>query len=230
MRNLIAFHNDSAIKDRYLLRVKAHQAADEIVQSYGYWKNGRGCAVGCTLHSDEHAAYETELGIPRIIAYLQDRIFEGLEVNEARKFPAEFLEAIRPGADLSNVWYNFAHWLLIDPADGVIKYAVKDSERDAIKGVAALFERSLRQQEVAQSEWQKAKNAADAAAYDAAAYAADAAAAYAADAAAYAAYAAAYDAAAYAADAAAYAAARGAARQQYFLKMKVKLIELLKVA
>lgn len=73
---LLAFHGDKAIKAKYLARVKAHAEADEIIHGT-YWEKGKGCAVGCTIHSEKHSAYETELGMPIILARLEDRIFEG---------------------------------------------------------------------------------------------------------------------------------------------------------
>ena len=121
--------------------------------------------------------------------------------------PQRFLEAAPVGADLSKVGDKFLHWLLIDPQDGVIKYAKTDRTKKAIQDVADLYVKKIAGEVVEADEWKKARTAADAAdaAYAAyAAYAADAASAYAADAAsAYAADAA----SAYAADAAsAYAA------------------------
>ena len=81
-----AFHNDEKIKKKYLSRLRAHQKADEIVKGF-YWEMGKGCAVGCTIHSSDHGAYETELGIPRWLAKLEDRIFEGLPNGRAKKWP-----------------------------------------------------------------------------------------------------------------------------------------------
>ena len=101
-----AFHNDVAIKEKYLARVKAHELADEIIKGK-YWENGKGCAVGCTIEGNEHSRYETELGIPRQIARLEDRIFEGRPNKEAMKFPLKFLQAIKVGADLSIVIPKF---------------------------------------------------------------------------------------------------------------------------
>jgi len=60
---LIAYHGNPKIKEKYLKRVKAHAKADRLIQGIG-WENGKGCAVGCTLEAYDHAAYETELGIP----------------------------------------------------------------------------------------------------------------------------------------------------------------------
>jgi hypothetical protein len=101
-----AFHGDPAIKERYLARLKAHHAADEIIQGTGY--NGtHGCAVGCTLNQYDHRAYENELGLPRWLAHLEDRIFEGLPPVAAQRFAVDFLEAVPVGADVERV-----RWLL----------------------------------------------------------------------------------------------------------------------
>ena len=211
---MLAYHNDAAIKAQYLARVKAHETADEIIHGR-YWEHGKGCAVGCTIHSDSHAAYETELGVPRILARLEDRIFEGMVNGESKTFPRRFLEAIPVGADLSLVWPKFAVWLLTDPKDGVIHFTKKDSKQwIAINRVADLY-RELK-------DWDKR----DKAAFKAAAADADAA------------YAAAYAAAAAAAAAAAYAAqillnpkadadAAADARRAAYKRQSEKLLELL---
>ena len=204
---LKAFHGDEKIKEKYIARVKAHAAADEIIKGE-YWENGKGCAVGCTVHSDKHSAYETELGIPFVLARLEDRIFEGMSNEKAKAFPLKFLESIEVGADLSLVWPKFAVWLLED----VSKYittpkpafdAVVDGYKRIINGESISLEEWLRLKAEA---WEERKTAASASAASASAYAA----ASAASASAYASAAsAAYD--AYDASAIAYAAAYGAA-------------------
>jgi len=236
---MIAFHGDSNLKARYVDRLKAHEVADEIIHGT-YWENGKGCAVGCTIHSSNHGAYETELGIPMILARLEDRIFEGMSNGNSKEFPMRFLNAIPVGADLSSVWYQFAHWLLVDEKDGVLRFAKTDRTKKAIQDVADLYARAGRGEKVATKEWQSARQYAAAATAAAAAYA-DAAAAYAAAAApavdAAAAYAAAdaaaaapaVDAAA-AAAAAAYADAAAAARRKAYKRQADKLIELLMAA
>jgi len=90
------FHGDKKIKAKYLKRIKAHAKADEIIQGTG-WRNGKGCAVGCTLENYKHKQYEVELGIPEWLAYLEDKIFEGLQKEDAMKFPVQFLSAVPVG-------------------------------------------------------------------------------------------------------------------------------------
>src|SRR3954465_7419950 len=114
---LLAFHGNPTIKEEYLARVIAHRDADEIIHGT-YWEDGKGCAVGCTVHSGEHFAYVRELGIPVALARMEDRIFETLPNGHAKDWPIKFLSVIRVGADLSQVSRQFAIWLLSDPEEG----------------------------------------------------------------------------------------------------------------
>src|SRR5947208_16792230 len=104
---LLAFHGDGSVKAKYLNRVLAHAAADEIIHGK-YWERGKGCAVGCTIHSASHSKYETELGIPLMLARLEDRLFEGMGNGSSKQFPAQVLTVIALGADPSHV-----HWILL---------------------------------------------------------------------------------------------------------------------
>ena len=233
---MLAYHNDPAIKSKLLADLQAHADADRLVKGQ-YWENGKGCAVGCTLHSlgakgaaANHAEYETRLGIPQMLARLEDTIFEGLPNADAMRWPVRFSAAITPGADLSRVGWLWLHWLLTDGLPRVNDVAVTA----AIKKCADVLLPLTRGQPV--------DRAADAAAYAAgAADAADAAAraaAYAAGAAraAYAAGAAdAADAAARAAACAARAAnaaagAADAADAAAYRRMADKLVQLLEDA
>jgi len=111
---MLAFHGSESLKERYLDRVERHKQADSIMQGYGYWTDGKGCAVGCTIHSAEHRDYETKLGVPAQIAHLEDQLFEEMSKQDAREWPGRFLEAIPVGADLSKVWARFAIWMIRD--------------------------------------------------------------------------------------------------------------------
>jgi hypothetical protein len=116
---MLAYHNDPTIKAKLLADLQAHADADRLVKGQ-YWENGKGCAVGCTLQSfgadntSDHAEYERLLGIPQILARLEDVIFEGLPNVAARRWPMRFSAAIIPGVDLSRVGWQFLYWLLTD--------------------------------------------------------------------------------------------------------------------
>ena len=151
MTPLLAFHADPAIQKKYLARVDAHRAADEIIQGEG-WSGSRGCAVGCTLDAYDHGRYPTELGIPETLAHLEDAIHEGLPLADALDWPGRFLRAPRLGADLSLVWPRYAVWLLTEEAP---------SPSGAL--VAALHKRRIDGAEPAIREWTEAARAARAA-------------------------------------------------------------------
>lgn len=211
-----AFHNDQAIKDKYLARVKAHEELDEIIQGQ-YWGNGKGCAIGCTIHGSDHSKYKTELGIPKWLAYLEDKIFEGLDNERAKSWPREFLESINIGADLDKIKIPFLIFI-VESAREKFDHAKQPIQLIAIDDV----HRELKKEIINKDTLLKAQ---------ANAYAANAcAAACAAYAAAYAA-AATYTAAAAAANAcAAYAAAAytADAKGKEFEKFADKLLELLR--
>src|ERR1044072_6143915 len=99
---LKAFHNDVAIKTKYLKRVRAHQKAEELIRGVG-WECGKGCAVGCTLEEYNHAKYETDLGIPEWLAHVEDTLFEGMSVEKSKTWPEEFLKAAPVGAKLDKI-------------------------------------------------------------------------------------------------------------------------------
>jgi len=218
---MLAYHGDAAFRRRFLAEIRKHEKNDAIMRgTYGSLDgkgNWRGCAVGCSLRSlnrladkprgktSEHSRYPKELGIPVELAHLEDRLFEGMPADLASGWPMRFSSAIRTSADLSLVWDRFSVWLLVDEKDGVIRFANNHRTRDAIRGVAALFERRIAGETVTRAEWSEARSSSSSSASAAAA----AAAAADADAASASAYAYAYaSAAAAAADAdAAYASA-----------------------
>ena len=219
-----AFHNDSLIKEKYITRLNEHYQADQIVKGK-YWENGKGCAVGCTIHSSYHKNYESELGIPKNIAHLQDNIFESLPNNLAKEFPLQFLSAINVGADLKNVSNLFMIWLLTDKKYGVIQYA---DNKKVIQDVADAFSRDM-VNTVSAEKWEELRKNAAASAYSAAASHAAYTAAYSAASA----YCVATDSAAYYSYAysvahAAYSA--NSSKSEWYIAASKKLIKLLKNA
>src|SRR5262245_7522617 len=120
---MLSFHNDQAIKERYTSRVAAHMAADDLIHG-SYWERDKGCGVGCTVHSDDHSAYEQELGLPEWLASLEDRIFEGLENGDAKQFVAQFLPSIPVGVDLEPVKWKFCAFILKENIERVLSLTI----------------------------------------------------------------------------------------------------------
>ena len=200
---MLAYHNDPAIKSKLLADLQDHADADRLVKGQ-YWENGKGCAVGCTLHSlgadgaaNNHAEYELRLGIPQMLARLEDVIFEGLHNADAMQWPMRFSSAITPGADLSRVGWKWLYWLLTDGLPRVNDASVNA----ALKQCANVLLPLTLGEPVDRAAADAAADAARAAAHDA-------------------------DDAAYAAYTAGVAAARAAA----YRRMADKLVQLLEVA
>ena len=123
MMTLTAYRMHAAVtKEAFVEIMEGHRAADRIAQGT-YWEDGRGCAVGCGLHTvraltgldlahSDHGALAAQVGVPEVLEHLQDKIFEGLPFAFAREWPLRFARAIPDGADLSCVWPKFAVALL----------------------------------------------------------------------------------------------------------------------
>ena len=56
-------------------------------------------------------------------------------------------------ADPAMVWPRFAHWLLVDPTDGVLRFVTAASPQMAIWAVADLYSRWSAGQKPARMEW-----------------------------------------------------------------------------
>jgi hypothetical protein len=135
-----AYDNDPAFKDRMVAQMRAHAAADEIIKGQ-YWQQGKGCLVGCAIHGDDHSQFDDIIGPGgHMLAQLADAIFEGATNARAMRFPVEFFEAIRPGADLSRVQWQFLHWLLTTPAvnPGITHPIARDAVAQCAAVVSAL--------------------------------------------------------------------------------------------
>ena len=214
---MLSFNNDQAIKDKFIARLVAHRDADELIKGVG-WEDGKGCAVGCTLHAYNHEAYEDELGIPKVLARIQDRLFEGLPNHLSQQWPIRFLQSIPVGVDLSLVVWQFLHRIV---SDGVEEYGTNGVKKGCALAIDVLRRKALGEA-VTETEAKVASDTAHAAAHNAAypTYAA-------ADAAAFAAYSAARTSTYAAYTAAARIAAASTARSKSYEDIADILISLL---
>ena len=178
---MLAYHNDPALKAALLAEVRRHEEADRIIAgSYGNFSDGkefRGCAVGCSLHSlglvrghsldtSDHMLFETEAGVPVILARLQDIIFEGLLPEDRREFPRRFWESINPGADLSTVGWKFLYWLLTQSGLGAYDHPlVRKAVKECADVLAPLTNGELVENSAAESAARSAASAARSAAW-----------------------------------------------------------------
>jgi hypothetical protein len=176
-----AYLSDPKLKKDFVNEIRKHQKADQIIQgTYGEGSNGdwKGCAVGCSIHSlnrlhgksfstSNHKIYETELGIPEWLARLEDTIFEGLSVKEAKKWPLRFSTAIPVGANLEPVKWKFTVFILSRSIERVLTLDISDELKEevvsSIRGVLKLHEDSIKNaaaESAARSAWSAAESAA----------------------------------------------------------------------
>ena len=130
-----AFHNDEALKQKYLDRIETHRIADELIKGKG-WDGGKGCAIGCTFENYDHFLMEKEWDVPQMLAQFEDVIFEGLPNEESQEWPERFTSAIKVGSDLSKVGPKFLLAILTRCRDQLDQNGIEivgDAVNQAIK-------------------------------------------------------------------------------------------------
>ena len=150
-----AFHNHPAVKRFYLERVADHRQSDRLIQGLG-WKNGKGCAIGCTLGGYDHWRFPGKLGLPVSLAYLEDHIFEALPEKDAMGWPERFLRAIPINADALAAVHRWALWLVGGADSPLAQWRTQPS----LLQVAQLIERQLDGRPPGKAQWQAAEAAA----------------------------------------------------------------------
>jgi hypothetical protein len=163
-----AFHGDAELKKNLLAEVAKHRKADMLVKGdYGSHEMAefRGCAVGCSLHSlshlqdkrynlRDHSAYEPAAGVPRLLARVQDRIFEGLPPEDAMLWPERFWEAIPVGADLKPAAARWLAWIFGDEEIGIWRCWKNKEDQGVIKAFGTLKGREGNGETITMAEWQ----------------------------------------------------------------------------
>ncbi|MBN8867536.1 MAG: hypothetical protein J0H98_08275 [Solirubrobacterales bacterium] len=177
------WHGDPALKEATVAEMVEHQNADRLVQGYGYWQDGKGCAVGCLIKSDNHVEYEERFGIPEWLAWMEDKIFEGLPKEKAQQWPVRFLSAIPVGADfsglkdqlsvarlkklleLADTWDESYRREVVDSIQGVIDALENDGDLGAAESAAWSAARSAAWAAAESAAWAAAESAAWSAAW-----------------------------------------------------------------
>src|ERR1044072_3147081 len=176
-----SYLDNPKLKEDFVAEVKKHQEADQIIQGTygkGSGKSWKGCAVGCSIRSlnnlkgkkystGDHKVYETELGIPEWLARLEDTIFEGLPVEDAKQWPLRFSQAVPVGVDLEPVKWQFGAFVLNTNIERVLTLDIPEQLKkqvvDAIRGVLNVHESALRTGEWDESAARSAESAAESA-------------------------------------------------------------------
>lgn len=153
MTKILSFHSNPAIKDEYIKRLEAHYKADDIIKGK-YWGNGKGCAVGCTIHSGRHDDYPKLLGISWRLALVEDSLFEKLPNDQAKEFPLQFLRAIPVGKDTEIAFKQFVIWNLTDKKEGLVHVVKDEKVKKALQEISDTYELSFTK-EITVEHWKK---------------------------------------------------------------------------
>ncbi len=157
-----AFTDVVATKEELIANLEAHAEADRFVKGTygeGSLEEGtfKGCAVGCSIVDfggvkSAHLEYERLFGIPAQLAALEDGIFEALPEEKAMQWPLRFANAIQTGADLSNVWPQFAAWMMLDDEWGLIKLDLPEDVAEIVTRVGLAYGRMATGEVISDSE------------------------------------------------------------------------------
>jgi hypothetical protein len=158
---MITYPNND--KDEIISRMLEHIEADQLVKGQ-YWEDGKGCAIACLTHSNDHQAAADMLGIDLRMAHLYDAIFEGLPSVESRDWSLQFLGAIPEGRELNTakVWYQWASRLLTRAKSRIGEGEEPWRQRchEAVGQVIALCDHAAAGEVVTNDEWLDARDAA----------------------------------------------------------------------
>ena len=113
-----SFKNDPSLKKLHVEQAKKHYEQDMLIAgTYGETDTDvfRGCSVGCFSYEisgqtddNPHKIVADDRGLPEWLIHLQDRIFEGLPLEDRKKWHVQLAEAIPVGIDLEPVRHKLA--------------------------------------------------------------------------------------------------------------------------
>lgn len=143
MNAIRAWHGEPGLKEAALKQLRGHRDRDEIVQGH-YWKNGRGCDLGCLTHCNQigyenstlvysnstglfvyrapHEAAERMFGIEISAALFLEFVFEAIPAQMCVDWVIDSAETIAVGADLSGCLKS-----LLNYSNGSVKCAINSS-------------------------------------------------------------------------------------------------------
>ena len=130
---LQAFHNSQEEKDTILKQLQQHYDQDEIIKGI-YWEDGKGCAVGCLLHSSDHSLFPSKMGWPVWFGKLIDTLFERMNNESAKQFPIKITKAIPPGfSNWDSTYHKICAFMLEDVCKNIDHLTVKKAIADIIQ-------------------------------------------------------------------------------------------------
>lgn len=140
-----AYHDDAGLKADLLARVTARNAA---ACDKPKWAN----ANYVNFADKASSTSEADLGIPALLARIQERIFIRMSNDRARTFPQRFVAAIPVGADLTLATRRFLHEIASD----FVAQTADEATRRRYEPALAISARWARGEAVASGEMRDA--------------------------------------------------------------------------
>ncbi|HTD03878.1 thioredoxin [Undibacterium sp.] len=175
-----AFWGDADLQKAVATQVRQHIEADQVVTAKRVpicdEENQKYSLMGAALHAADMDRYEGTLGIPAVLAQLEEAVHSLMMVEVADgdgksydafreqgcSYPVDWLQSIPLGADLRRVTPHFLHWLLLDliSAPYLSAFSVVDDAKSVVRDVAALHARTATGTMPNAAEWKAAREAA----------------------------------------------------------------------
>lgn len=153
---LQAFHNNSQTQQEFLSRIQNHYDADEIIHDV-YWENGKGCAIGCMTHSNQHKDLEALYNIPEWLAKLIDVLFDRMENKYSKEFVLEFAKTVCNPSFLGfDNWKHVYHQLCLH----ILEKECKNIDHSIVKQPISDIMTLHRLEETDKTKWCAARSAA----------------------------------------------------------------------
>jgi hypothetical protein len=134
---MLSFFNEPTLKAALLARIDDHAEADAFLQGT-YWREGKGCFIGCAIHGDNPMKFEQQYGLSVFVARLGEYYFENADRDDAILMPRAIIDAIPVGVETHWVWPRLWQWIVTDPVHGLL--ASPKCSKDLLKETCRIYE------------------------------------------------------------------------------------------
>lgn len=152
--SLIAFHGETHVRDSALRRLAAHFECKTVAVGLLSWDGQKGSVAGCLAESNDPEVWEARLGLARWIAYALDTVTGPLSPSRAHEEVASTFHTLPLGVDTSLGASRTIVRVLdkIGADEGLVPRLA-----DAMTQVRTLQLRCLSGEEIARSDWRRAR-------------------------------------------------------------------------
>jgi hypothetical protein len=159
MANYTTYYNEPLLKNYVVKQMAEHVENGTLVQG-SYWdeKTQKGCNVGCVLHSYDFDSFPERLGLPVWMAYLHNKMHEGMTLEDAREFSKVYsvIPVDITWDQLEVVKYKLLRYIFVESKYCTKQYCTDDFSKEATDAVVALITRAIAGDMPTDKEWRAA--------------------------------------------------------------------------